>query len=167
MGVHTTGDIHGTSRGRRTLLADPFALLLGMLLDSGLNGEAHWVDAVASEGRQVGPGTTTWAIPLSGPGWTAMWKANRAHHGPARPYGYFQTQLSFFAPDKVSGTVTAVRGQLGRPAPRHHRTEPLEPRGPIGVPQTDPRRSAGDRCAARPPCKNRLPSCCGDGSLRA
>ena len=81
-----------------------------IFIDSGLYGEARWVDAVAEEGHQVEHRPTTWWIPLSGPGWTAMWNANRPHQGPARLYGYFQTELSFYAPDPVSGTITAIRG---------------------------------------------------------
>lgn len=81
-----------------------------IFIDSGLYDEARWIDVVAAQGHQVSPGTTSWSTPLSGPGWTAMWNANRSQRGPARLYGYFQTELSFFAPDQVSGTVTAVRG---------------------------------------------------------
>ncbi len=81
-----------------------------ILIDSGLYGEAHWVDTVAGVGHQVDYRPSTWWIPLSGPGWTAIWNANRHQQGPARLYGYFQTELSFFAPDQTSGTVTAVRG---------------------------------------------------------
>lgn len=81
-----------------------------IFIDSGLYDEARWVDAVATEGHQVGPGPAAWRIPLSGPGWTAIWNANRPYQGPAHLYGYFQAELSVFAPEQVSGTVTAVRG---------------------------------------------------------
>lgn len=39
-----------------------------IFIESGLYGEARWVDAVAAQGRQVGPGPATWRNPLSGPG---------------------------------------------------------------------------------------------------
>lgn len=81
-----------------------------IFIDSGLYGEARWVDTLATEHRQDDHGASIWRTLLSGPGWTATWQANRAHQGQARLYGYFHAEMSFFAPNPVTGIVTAVRG---------------------------------------------------------
>jgi len=81
-----------------------------IFIDSGLYGEARWVDAVATGARRLEHTATTWWVPLSGPGWTATWLADRQVEGPARLYGYFEAAISLDSPEPVSGTVTAVRG---------------------------------------------------------
>lgn len=82
-----------------------------IFIDSGLYGEARWVDAQASGAPEdEDPTRSLWPTTLSGPGWTATWLAHRPVHGAARLYGYFDAAISFDSPTPVSGIVTAVRG---------------------------------------------------------
>lgn len=81
-----------------------------IFVDSGLYGEARWLDAEAVGARRIEHTATTWWVPLAGPGWSATWFANRHVDGPVRVYGFFEAAISLDAPERVSGTVTAVRG---------------------------------------------------------
>jgi len=82
-----------------------------IFIDSGLYGEARWVDAQASGAPEdEDPTRRRWPTTLSGPGWTAAWLAHRPVHGAARLYGYFDAAISFDSPTPVGGIVTAVRG---------------------------------------------------------
>jgi len=82
-----------------------------IFIDSGLYGEARWVDTQASGAPEdEDPTRRRWRTTLSGPGWTATWLAHRPVHGAARLYGYFDAAISFDSPTPVSGIITAVRG---------------------------------------------------------
>ncbi len=82
-----------------------------VFIDSGLYGDARWVDTQASGAPEdEDPTRSLWPTTLSGPGWTATWLAHRPVHGAARLYGYFDAAISFDSPTPVSGIVTAVRG---------------------------------------------------------
>jgi len=88
-----------------------FREVRAIFIDSGLYGEARWVDAEATGAPSTEDSTrTVWRTTLSGPGWSATWLANRVVHGAIRLYGYFDAAISFDSPTRVVGTVTAVRG---------------------------------------------------------
>jgi len=56
-----------------------------IFIDSGLYGEARWVDTRASGAPEdEDPTRSLWPTTLSGPGWAANWLANRPVHGATR-----------------------------------------------------------------------------------
>jgi len=82
-----------------------------IFIDSGLYGEARWVDAVATGAPSAeDPARRWWPTTLSGSGWTATWLANRPVNAATRLYGYLDAAISYDSPTLVVGTVTAVRG---------------------------------------------------------
>jgi len=82
-----------------------------IFIDSGLYGEAQWIDAVATGAPDTpDPTRARWPTTLSGPGWTATWLANRPVHGATRLFRYFEAAISFDSPTLVVGTITEVRG---------------------------------------------------------
>lgn len=111
-----TGLAVGDGQARRPVVGErrdyflTFSEVRTIFVDSGLYGEARWVDAVAVGARRLEHTASTWWVPLVGPGWTATWLADRHVDGPVRLYGFFEAVISLDSPERVRGTVTAVRG---------------------------------------------------------